>query len=56
MRPFVVDVKFITKVINKALAKRYGIDLEQFLAAQENGAHLSLYPGSEDISELTKLL
>ena len=56
MKPFVVDVKFIRKVLDKALNKRYGIDLEQYLADKESGVHLTLYPGSEDLSELTKLL
>lgn len=56
MRRFEVDVKFIQKLLGKALHKRYGITLDQFLDAKANGVELTLYPGSEDLSELTKLL
>lgn len=56
MKPFKVDAKFIKKLLEKALKKRYGVTLDQFLAAKENGVEEVMYPGSEDISELTKHL
>jgi hypothetical protein len=56
MSRFMVPASFLRGVISKAVAKRYGATLEEFLFAAENGFAETKYPGSDDLVELSKRL
>ena len=55
-RPFIVDAKFMRKLLEKALMKRYSVRLDDYLKDLSEGVAELKYPGSSDLAELTKHL
>lgn len=55
-RPFIVDAKFMRKLLEKALMKRYSVGLDDYLQDLSDGVAELKYPGSSDLAELTKHL
>lgn len=55
-RPFLVDKKWLEKLLTKAVKSKYGVDFDTFLADVKAGTAPHKYPQSEDLSELAKYL
>lgn len=55
-RPFLVEKKWLEKLLTKAVKSRYGIDLDVFLADIKAGTAEGKYPNSDDLIGLAKYL
>ena len=55
-RPFLVDKKWLEKLLTKAVKSKYGIDLDTFLADIKAGTADVKYPDCEDLVGLAKYL
>lgn len=55
-RPFLVDKKWLEKLLTKAVKSKYGIGLDVFVADVKAGTAEAKYPQSENLVELTKYI